>query len=134
MQPLILYLHKNYMETYEFSKNIESNFEWKNLSSHWWMLSVWEFLIYKLRLKELLGKLIKENYNPKKVKHKKKDIIFQKLVAIIAGYTSDNSEKYFKNDLVFKELLWEIVPKTSVNRITNTFLWIMENALKKVIK
>ena len=122
------------METYEFSKKIQSDFCGKNLSNHWWMLSIWEFLISKLNLKELLNELIKQNCNPKKVKYKQKDVIFQKIVAIIAWYTTDNSEKYFKNDLVFKELLWEIIPKTTVNRITNTFLWTIENALKKTIK
>jgi len=122
------------MEKYEFSKNIESNFCGKNLSSHWWMLSIWEFLISKLNLKELLNKLLDEKCNSKKVKHKKKDVIFQKIIAVIAWYTSDNAEKFFKNDLIFKELLWKIIPKTSVNRITNTFLWTIHNALQKVIK
>ena len=110
------------METYEFSKKIQSDFCGKNLSNHWWMLSIWDFLISKLNLKELLNELIKQNCNPKKVKYKQKDVIFQKIVAIIAWYTTDNSEKYFKNDLVFKELLWEIIPKTTVNRITNSFI------------
>lgn len=122
------------MEKYEFSKNIESNFCGKNLSSHWWMLSIWEFLISKLNIKALLNKLIRQNYNPKKVKFTQKDVVFQKIIAIIAWYTTDNAEQYFKNDLVFKELLWKIIPKTTVNRITNTFLGTIENALQKAMQ
>jgi len=122
------------MAKYKFSKNIESNFCGKNLSSHGWMLSIWEFLISKLNIKSLLNKTIKQKYNSKKVKHKQKDVIFQKIIAIIAWYTSDNNEQFFKNDLVFKEILWEIIPKSSVNRITNTFLWTIENSLKKIIE
>ena len=110
----------------------ESSFTWKNLTSNWWMLIIWEFLLDKVNLKWLLTKSIKEKWNSKKIKHKKLDIILQKVFSTIVWYSTDNVDEYIKNDPVFKILLWKVVPKTTVNRIINTFWWKVKNALQRV--
>ena len=120
------------IQNYKFSKNICSSFSWKNITGHWWLLAIWEFINSKLNLEKLLEKSIKESWNPKKIKHKKAKIVIQKMYAIITWYTTDNIDGYIKNDPVFKVLLWEVVPKTTVNRILNSFWENIEKALKNV--
>jgi hypothetical protein len=121
----------NNIQNYNFNKNICSDFSWKNITWNWWLLAVWEFINTKINLEKLLEKSIKENWNPKKVKHKKSKIIFQKIYGIIAWYKTNNIDQYIKNDPVFKVLLWEVVPKTSVNRILNSFWDDIKKSLQK---
>ena len=41
----------------------------------------------------------------------------QKIYCILAWIKTNNSDVYIKNDHIFKQLLWKIVPKTTVNRV-----------------
>ncbi len=121
------------MQNYKFNKSILSDFSWNNLTWLGWMLSIGEFLNSTLNLERLLKKSIKENSNPKKITHSKVKIIIQKIYGILAWYKTNNIDKYIKNDPIFKELLWTVVPKTTVNRVLNTFWKKVEKWLQKVI-
>jgi len=121
------------MQKYEFNKRILSDFSGNNLTWLGWMLSIGEFLNTTLNLEQLLKKSIKENWNPKKITHGKVKVIIQKIYGILAWYKTNNIDKYIKNDPVFKELLWKVVPKITVNRVLNTFWEKVEKWLQKVI-
>lgn len=121
------------MQKYEFNKRILSDFSGNNLTWLGWMLSIGEFLNTTLNLEQLLKKSIKEHWNPKKITHGKVKVIIQKIYGILAWYKTNNIDKYIKNDPVFKELLWKVVPKTTVNRVLNTFWEKVGKWLQKVI-
>ena len=121
------------MQNYKFNKSISSDFSWNNLTWLGWMLSIGEFLNTTLNLEVLLEKSIQESWNLKKIKHKKLKIIMQKIYCILAWIKTNNSDVYIKNDPVFIKLLWKIVPKTTVNRVLNTFWKKVEEWLQKVI-
>ena len=121
------------MQKYKFNKNILSDFSWTNLSWLGWMLSIGEFCNTTLNLEKLLEKSIKEEWNPKKIKHRKFKVIIQKIYCILAWFKTNNTDQYIKNDPIFKELLWEVIPKTTVNRVLNTFWEKVEKWLQDVI-
>ena len=109
------FLNQKYMQNYNFNKSILSDFSWNNLTWLGWMLSIGEFLNTILNLEVLLEKSIQEEWNLKKITHKKFKIIMQKIYCILAWIKTNNSDVYIKNDPVFKKLLWKIVPKTTLN-------------------
>ena len=124
------------MQNYDFNKNICSDFSWNNLTWFGWLLSIWEFFNSVLSLDKLLERAmknaIKEKWNPKKIKHKRCKVILQKMYLILAWIKTNNTDKYIKNDPTFKSLLWEIVPKTTVNNVLNSFWDNVAKELQKV--
>ena len=110
----------NTTQKYKFKKNIISDFSWKNITWNGWLLVMWEFFNETLNLESLLSSVIRENTS-KKVQHSKVKVIIQKIYSILVWYTTDNIDVYIKNDPVFKAHLWTVVPRTTVNRVINSF-------------
>ncbi len=59
------------MQNYKFNKQVLSSFSWSNLTWLGWMLSIGEFLNTTLNLEVLLSQSIQEDWNLKKITHKK---------------------------------------------------------------
>ena len=124
------------MQNYTFNKNISSEFSWTNLTWFWWLLSIWEFFNTVLNLDKLLERAmknaIKDEWNPKKIKHRRFKVIMQKIYLILVWIKTNNADKYIKNDPIFKALLWEIVPNEPKEKYKESdYSWKFEWVEKK---
>jgi len=94
-------MQNNNTKSFKFSKKIKINFDGGELSSDAGMLLIHEFCC-KLGIEELLLEHLSEPRD--NLTHRKHQIVYQKLMRIIAGYTSNNHVVFLKNDPVFQQI------------------------------
>lgn len=112
-------MQKTKTHRFNFSKNIELDFEGGKLSSDAGLLLVHEFC-EKFGVLDLLKELLPENRNGD-FKHKKSEILYQQLIRIIAGYPSNNFAKTLQYDPIFKKIHGVIASSPTCTRLEQTF-------------
>ena len=99
-------MQNNNTQTLKFNKKISINFEGGELSGETGMLLVEEFC-NGFEVRKLLENFLPESREGKFL-YKKPEIIYQEIMRIIAGYTSNNTAYFLQKDPVFKKIHSEI--------------------------
>jgi len=119
----------NITKKLEFNKKISINFDWWEITGNWWLLALAEFND-KLQVEKLLEKYLPETRNGN-FTHTKNTIIYQKVMRIIAWYSSNNNYQYLKNDPVFQTIHnWKIASSPTCSRLENTFNYSDQSKLR----
>lgn len=123
----------NNIKKFKFNKRIWINFEWWSITWNAGLLIIHEFL-RKMNVEKLLEKYIPDT-RIWGYEHLKQEIIYQKILRIIAWYPSNNSYEHLKEDPVFQEIHnWKIASPSTCSRLENTFNFTDVEKLKKVQK
>jgi len=93
-------------QTLDFNRRISVNFKGGELSGETGMLLVEEFC-NGLGVKELLEKFVPEAREGKFL-YSKPEILYQEMMRIIAGYTSNNTAYFLQKDPVFQKIHSEV--------------------------
>jgi len=124
-------LNINIMNKCNFNKKILINFEWWEITWNAWLLVFHDFC-KKLWVFELLTKYLPDlrswNFN-----HTKQEIIYQKIIRIISGNTSNNNYEYHKKDPTFLDIHnWKIASSATCSRLENKFDYSDESNFRKI--
>ena len=95
-------MQKTTTNSFNFSNKVKINFEGGQLSSDAGLLLIQEFC-EKMNVQELLHKHLPDNREGY-FEHQKPNILYQQIIRIIAGYSSNNTVNYLKYDPIIKTI------------------------------